>query len=388
MATNNWLPRAAAVAEVKTGAITAYDAASTYTMTRNGKSVSTLGTGGTPTTTAAALIALWNASTEVDLSEQTAANVAGSITLTMDEAGVPSGTCSLTVSGGTGTVTNFSTTTAATGPYHADNVNNWSLGSLPTTDDVQIDLGRGSILYGLDQLTGTGVSLYLYCSGRTQNTIGLPERNTAGYTEDRAKRLLKSFTTVRIDCQSPLIRLDFGSVQTTVEVRNTGTSGTQGLPAVLLAGTNASNVFEVIAGNVGLAYYADEACAGTALRLGDQASVIQGLNGGAITTITSRGELVIQAGFTTLNQSAGTSTISGTATPTINLTGGVCDYRAGNPTAFTAGNGGMFKLDGDLTPITAASVTVNKGGVVYDPQRRMTITSLVRGTDVETLSAA
>ncbi len=388
MPTNNWLPRAAAVTEVKSGSINAYDAATTYTLTRNGKAVTSLAAG-SAALAAAALVAAWEASAEVELTEITATNPSGStIMLTMDTPGVPSGPITLTATGGTGSVVAISTTTAATSSQHVDNILNWSLGALPTTDDVQVDLGRGSMLYGLDQLTGTGMSLYVYASGRTSNTIGLPEVNEAGYVEDRPKRLLKSFTTVRLDCESSLIRLDVAAVTATIEVRVTGDSGVDGQPAVLLAGTSASNVFEVLAGEVGLAYYADEAVAGSVLRVGDNGSVVQGKNGGLITTVTTRGTVELHSTVTTLNQSAGSVVIEGSATPTIVMTGGTCDYAAGNPTAITVGNGGNIRFNEDLTPITAGSVTLNKGGSFYDPARRVTITSLLRGSDVESLSAS
>ena len=384
MPTTNWLPRAAKVAEVKTGAITAYDVATTYTMTRNGKTVSTIGTGGSVTTTAAALIALWNASTEPDLSEQTAANVAGSITLTMDTSGVPSGTCTLTVAGGTGTVTDFSTTTAATGPWHVDHVNNWSAGAVPTTEDVQVDLARGSMLYGAFA-AGTLNSLLVFSSGTTQNTIGLPELNAAGYLEDRTKSFAKAATTATFEYDSPMVRWNYGAVANTSEVRKTGT-GQNGVPSLLLAGTSASNVTEVNSGSVGLAYYADESYAGTILKLTENASVVQGVNGGTITTIDSFGALEINGAFTTLNQWSGSSVIEGTATPTVNVYGGTCDYRAGAPTALYVGNGGIIDANNDLTAITSTATTIARGGTLRDKRRRITHTSLLRGTDVEELS--
>lgn len=387
MTTTNWQPRAAKVTEVKTASVDTYNAAGTYVLTRNGKTVSVIAQGSVAAT-AAALVAAWNLSTEVELTEQTAANPSGgTITLTMDESGVPSGTCSLTVSGG-GTVTNFSTTTAATGPYHADNAANWSNAANPTTEDVQIDLARGSMLYGLDSFAaGTLNSLYIFSASRTQNTIGLPELNAAGYVEDRAKRALKAATTTKIECDSPLIRWDYSNVANTTEVRKSG-GLVQGVPSVLLAGSSASNVCETLVGSVGLGFYADESYVGTAARLSAQATVIQGPNS-TVTTFTSIGTLEINGAFTTLNQEGGVSIVEGTATPTITLSGPcVCDYRAGSPTALTAGNGGTFMMDGDLTPITAGTVTINRGGKIVDKFRRLTITSLVRGSDVQELSAA
>lgn len=389
MPTTNWQPRAAKVTEVKTAVVTGYDAATTYTLTRNGKTVSSVGTGGTVATTAAALVALWEASTEPDLSEQTAANPSGgNITLTMDTSGVPSGTCSLTVSGGTGTVTDFTTTTAATGPWHVDNTANWSGGAVPTTEDVQIDLSRGSLLYGTFA-AGTLASLYIFSAGQTSNTIGLPETNTNGYTEDRTKAFSKAATTCRIECQSPMIRWDFAAVANTTEVRKTGYSQTTGQPAVLLAGTSASNVCEVLDGTVGLAFFADESYAAANVRISEAGSVIQGPNGGSITTITSSGTLETNGTFGTLNQNGGESIIEGAATPTlVYVKHGTCDYRAGNPTGFRTGMGGIINCNNDLTPITCGTYTYDAGGKLLDKTQRVTISAYSRGSDVEEISAA
>lgn len=385
MTTTNWQPRASKVTEVKSASVDTYNAAGTYVLKRNGKSVSVIAQGSVALT-AAALVAAWNDSEEIELTEQTAANPSsGNITLTMDESGVPSGTCSLTVSGG-GTVTDFTTTTAATGPYHVDDVNNWSAGAVPTTEDVQIDLSRGSMLYGTFA-AGTLNSLYIYSSGQTQNTIGLPETNAAGYVEDRTKAFAKAATTTRIECEAPMIRWNYGATANTTEVRKTGT-GSNGVPAVLLAGTSASNVCEVIDGTVGLAYYADESYAGTSASLAEGGTLIQGPNGGTITTINSMGTLEINGAFTTLNQYGGTSIVEGAATPTVNVYGGECSYRAGAPTALLVGNGGIIDANDDLTAITSTQTTINQGGTLRDRRRRITHTSLLRGSDVEELSGS
>ena len=387
MPTTNWLPRAAKTTEVLTGAITADDAATTYTLTRNGKTVSVVGQGSV-SLTAAALVAAWNASTELDLSEQTAANPSsGTITLTMDTAGVPSGTTTLTVSGGTGTRTALSATTAATGPTFADDANNWSGAAVPTTEDVQIDLSRGSILYGLGFAAGTLNSLYIFSPSPTQNTIGLPDVNAAGYLEDRTKAATKPATATKIECESPFIRWNYGATANNTEVRKAN-GLSQGTPAVLLSGTSTSNVCEILSGSVGLAFFPDESYAAANVRVSENATVIQGPNGGTITTITSIGTLELNGTFGTLNQFGGSSIIEGTATPTlVYVRNSECNYRAGDATAFKVGNGAI-NCNNDLTPFTITTLTLEPGGRLPDKFQRATITTLVRGTGVEEISAA
>src|SRR5688572_27600083 len=104
------------VAAVKTGTLDTYDAASTYTVTIGGKSISTVGTGGTTSTTATALRALLNAATAPpEFLAITWSGATNAIIGTSDTAGVDF-VAVLSVSGGTGTVTDFSVTTANSGP--------------------------------------------------------------------------------------------------------------------------------------------------------------------------------------------------------------------------------------------------------------------------------
>jgi hypothetical protein len=125
---------------------------------------------------------------------------------------------------------------------------NWSPSGVPVNSDVvYIDNNATSITTGLNQsavtLTALNIgmgftgsigtsSAYLQIGATTCN-IGLPgASNVAG---------------------SALIKLDFGSVQTTVNVLNSATSGTSGKEPILLIGTNASNVINVSKGTVGIA---------------------------------------------------------------------------------------------------------------------------------------
>lgn len=154
MATVKWKGGAPAVVQIDDGEITGYDAASTYTVTMGGYTISQVGTTDAATT-AAALVALLNASEHPYFARVTWSNpTGGEITATADVAGEPFA-ASLTVSGGTGTVDNFTSTQACTGPYHCDEPENYEGGALPgASDDLIIDQGT-SILYGLDGITAT-----------------------------------------------------------------------------------------------------------------------------------------------------------------------------------------------------------------------------------------
>ena len=83
MATNRFLGRAKARANVITVQVTAYDAATTYSLTVNGKSVTTIAAGSV-NATATALAAAWNAATEAEFAEQTASANTDTVTLTAE----------------------------------------------------------------------------------------------------------------------------------------------------------------------------------------------------------------------------------------------------------------------------------------------------------------
>ena len=149
MATRRWVGKAKAVAQVSSVQVTAYDVATTYILTVNTKTVSVIAQG-SANATASALATAWNALTFPEFAEITASSSTDTVTLTGDTAGKPF-TVSKSTSGGTGTMGSVTAVTAATGPNHWDNANNWKEGSVPVAgDDVIIDEGP-SILYALDQ---------------------------------------------------------------------------------------------------------------------------------------------------------------------------------------------------------------------------------------------
>jgi len=154
MATKRWVGGARAVAQVVSGSIDSVDATpanNTFTVTIGNVAISVAGVT-SAAATAAALVSALNASTHPYFAAITWANPSsGTITGTADTAGVPF-TATLSKSGaGTGTVTNFSTSTAATGPNHWDQAANWSDNAVPADSDVIYIESGPSICWGLDQ---------------------------------------------------------------------------------------------------------------------------------------------------------------------------------------------------------------------------------------------
>lgn len=110
------------------------------------------------------------------------------VTLTGATAGLPfTVTASETSTSGTVSV---STTTAATGPNHADNADNWSGGTLPANGDTMLfDTGAVAVKYGLTYFRTNTLSCPLTHTTDYTGQIGLPDENPAGYPEYREKRL-------------------------------------------------------------------------------------------------------------------------------------------------------------------------------------------------------
>lgn len=150
MADVYWIGSATAVAQVTTVQVTAYDAATTYTLTVGGQDIDTAGNTDV-NTTASDIATNWNASTHAYFTGVTASSATDTVTLTADTAGVPFVVTS-SVTGGTGTIGSPSTTTASSGPNDWSTAANWSGGSVPvSSDSVWIDKPNAKLMWGLDQ---------------------------------------------------------------------------------------------------------------------------------------------------------------------------------------------------------------------------------------------
>lgn len=382
MATRRWQGDAKAVAQVSTVQVTAFDASTTYKLTINGKVISVLGVTDEDAT-ATALAAAWNASDEPEVSGVTASTNTDTVTLTGDTAGVPF-TVSSSVSGGTGTIGSVTAATAATGPHHWSDAANWSGGAVPVnSDDVVIEIGD-DILYGLDQsaVTLTSLTVKRSFNGR----IGLPEIATVGqlqYAEYNDRFLKIGATSVTIGdgegTGSGRIKIDFGTAAHTTNVYGTGQGLETGIPSLLIKGSNAANVLNVLRGSVGVAIYAGETAQLDFLRMGhiaNQASDAQVTLGSGVTNdavIVDGGKLTLASATTTLNQSAGEITVLAGAHAAIVQTGGTLIYRStGTVSALTTGKGATADFSRDPRSRTVSAATAYAGATIKDPQGTVT----------------
>ena len=385
MATMRWKGAAQAVAQVTTVAITAYDATTTYKLTINGKTVST-SAAGSANATAAALVTAWNASTEPELAEVTASGSTSPLTLTGDTAGIPF-TVTSAVSGGTGTIGSPSTTTSATGPNHFDNADNWTGGSVPTTgDSVYIEQSSVSIKYGLAQ-SGVTLALLSITSSFTGD-IGLPALNQTGssnYQEYRATYLAIGATALNIGDGpgqgSGRLKIDLGSVQSTVNIRNTSSGSETNLEAVQLKGTHASNVVNVTKGSVAIAGYGGDVSTVATLTVGfvSSPSTDSRVRCGAGVTLTtlqmSGGEVELNSGLTTVTMTTGTLTLNAGNVTTLTADGGTV-YYAGTGTITTANlSEATLDFSRDMRGRTVTNSNLYRGAGWNDPFGTVTKTN-------------
>lgn len=396
MAAPRWNPTAGNVADIWTCSITAYDAATTYALTVNNKSVSKIAAG-SANATAAALVAAWNAASYGEMREATATNPgapSANITLTMDTPGVPL-IFTLTATGGTGTVSALTNTQVATGLNWWNNAANWTTGSIPTNGDTAWVDGTSSIpiLYGLAQSGVTLAALnvaaaFTTTGGQSFGQIGLPDTNSNGtpYQEYRPLYLSIGATVQSIGYGpgqgSSLIRINNGSVQTALTIWNSQTQQTNNtnLEAVQWKGTHASNVVKIVKGSLGIAAYGGDLATILTLTVGYVTSPTSdsAVRGGAGLTLgtmnMSGGTVQLNAGLTTVAKDGGALTInSGSVTTWTDQdsgaagTGSSTYNGAGTIGTLTLSGATTFSLAEDPNTVTISAMNMYAGSALADP---------------------
>lgn len=419
MAEVKWLGVADPIAQVDTIVIFTFDAATTYTVTINTDIVEVVGITDADTT-AAALHAALVASTNPYFANITWTILTGegadTITATASSPGNPH-TFSTSVSGGTGAITGPNSITASSGPNDWDVARNWDTGTVPvSTDDVIIENGSTPITHGLDQsaVTLDSLTIKLSYTGR----IGLKEKDFAQSSDGSTFTALKeefkdqylqigatllsvgeNFTS-RPENGSNLVKIDLGSVLSTITIHETGTSSFEPVfPAIQLLGTNASNVMTVRSARagVGVAVHGFEVSTMLSIDVGSDMSA------GGVTL----GEGVTLGSF---SQQSGTHFINAAGTVTnLTLRGGTIttegDYTVtlveiSDGTRFfanhikTAGNAistltmtGSCIIDTTKNSVdrTFNTVFLEIGGQIKTNESFLTINNLNRPDDVSTL---
>lgn len=256
-----------------------------------------------------------------------------------------------------------STTTANEGPNCWDVAANWNSNSVPASSDtVYVGDTNVSILYGLDQSAVTLAALHV--EQTFTGDIGLPRLNSDGatsYSEYRDQYLKIGATLLNIgDKQgdgSERIKINLGSVQSTVLITNSGDSPDGNTPAILLLGTHASNAININRGSLGVAYYPTEVATVATLRqaffdnAADDTTVYLGSGVTNTDIVKSGGILDVNSATTTFKQTAGTTTIHAGAHAVLNILAGLVNYNStGTLSAVNLSGDGVLVFDQDARP--------------------------------------
>jgi len=384
--------------------------ADTGTITCNGKDLTlTVGSTATIAEVVAAMVAAFNASSKTDaVRSDESRNVGGQeipefteieatdtspyITLTARTAGKPftvSVSESTTGNGALGSPTN---SVSATGKHFWDNADNWTTGTIPAnTDDIYFDAGDVPCLYNIDQ---NGLTLgSLNITQNYEGYIGLPDYNedngAAVYREYREPYLKISATTVNVGQGagngSGRIKWNAGSVNTTLNVFNTGRTLEDGVESLQFVGTGSANVVNVKKGSVAIARQAGETATVATLKVSynDNPAGDAQVRVGSGTTLTTvyaiAGTTEVFCAFTTARVWGGTLITNGTgAVTTLDIDSGtVHSNSTGTVTTATVGTEGALYMTGDPRARTIGTLNLHKDAIYDDSLGIVTLTNPV-----------
>ncbi|MCH9725553.1 MAG: hypothetical protein K0U86_11730 [Planctomycetes bacterium] len=271
-------------------------------------------------------------------------------------------------------------TTASEGPNDWSIAANWNSNTVPVTSDtVYISDTDVSILYGLDQSAVTLAALHV--EQTFTGFIGLPRTNSDGtnsYFEYRDQYLKIRATLINIGDKegdgSDRIKIDLGSVQSTVLITDSGTGEDANTPAILLLGTHASNVIDINRGSLGVAYYPTEVSTIATLRqafFDDAASDTTVFLGAGVTItdiIKTGGDLDINSATTTFRQDAGETTIHAGAHAALDVNDGTLNYNStGTATAISLAGDAVLNFNQDRRPKAVTAITKkSEGSEIFD----------------------
>ncbi|MEQ8852850.1 LamG-like jellyroll fold domain-containing protein [Gimesia sp.] len=315
--------------------------------------------------------------TNVELLEIDTSSLVMSVSETTKGVTDPTGTVETTV-----TPLSQSTTTPNSGPNNWDVAANWNTNTVPVNGDTPYIADSDiDILYGLDQSAVTLAALHI--EQTFTGTIGLPRINTDGGTESSYYEYRETYLKIgatelfigeKEGDGSERIKINLGSVQSTVLITDSGESPDGNTPPILLLGTHASNVINVNRGSLGVAYYPTEVSTVATLRQAffddatDDTTVYLGA-GVTVTNITKTGGVLdINSGTTSFQQTAGTTTIHDGAHTVLNILAGLVNYNStGTLAAVNLSGDAVLVFDQDARPKTVTVINkYSDDSEVYD----------------------
>ncbi len=417
MPTTYWAPNQAAIAQVETYTFTAPSGIGNhYKATINGKTVTYASVSGdTAITAATALFNLLNISASIapELLEIQFANPSdGVVTATAKVPGTPfanvAGTSAgLVLSTGNGLANGITTvhTTPSASPSDVNDAQNWLRVTPPAPpvraipqngDDVVVANSEVPLLWNLAALAAVRFNTYTRWQSFT-GAVGLPERNTGGYTEWRETYFLFSGPSGSVPTGGLQMilgydpgggsgpsreRYNVGSQKTTLTCL-AGGSPTDGF-GVRFLGVHTENTFTALNVSLGIAVTPGEISSLSSSKIDGGAVVEIGTGvtwtaGSVLTTIG--GEVVLGAAPATINGSTGTRLIfpvDGLTWSTITLQGNcIMSWQAGGTiTNLTMSQGCSVDKQEDARPLVITNHTIDGNTCFFnDPLNAITYTN-------------
>jgi hypothetical protein len=379
-----WLGDAQPIKQINTITPANVNIGNIFSVTINGKTVSFTATAATVANVTTGLASALSSSTIPEFQEIAWTNQTTYIKAESVVEGVP---FTQTSSASGGTAANVTATTqAATGPDFWDNTANWSTGSVPANSDtVTFERINRPVRHGLAQSAVTLTALNIYAS--YTGTIGLRSYTSSGYREYRPTYLTIKSAVFNIGQGegggSSLIKINASTVQTEINVLGTAQQSAEpGLSCVLLLGSHADNVLNVLRGSVGVAAQAGETATMETVTVGyiSQQSSDSKVTLGSGVTLT---DLVMTGGVVTVNsnvanitQDGGTLNMqAGAVSDTLELRSGVCRYTsAGTIDALQVQSDATIDFSRDLRARTVTSCSMLKASKLLDPFATVTFT--------------
>jgi len=388
MATKIWRGDAQAVPQESRATPANVEVGDIFTLTCNQKEIAFTATAATVANVTAGLTAAWNASAEPEHAELTVTDATTYVKILGPSDGRPFTVTSSATNGGaanTQTLTMSTVSGTGTGPNYWDNADNWSPNGVPVnSDDVILENSRVSILYGLAQSAVTLATLRQYQS--FEGSVGLPVFNDLGYFEYRATELAIGATLMELGLGdgngSGRIKVNNGSVQTTMNLRGSGSGLETGVPAVLWRGTHANNAINATKGQLGIAILQGQSATCENLRIAYQTNVLGDVDvrcgvGVTLTNVEqSGGYLLTNSNITVHNLYDGELVHQNGTMGTLQIERGACRYRsAGTLTTCRVGSDAELDLRQDPRAVTITNLELHAGSTLRDPAGRATYTN-------------
>jgi hypothetical protein len=342
----------AAVAQIDTVQITADDAATTYTITIGGETVSVVGSGTGVNDTASDLKDALAAATHPYFAAITWTVATDTVTATAKVAGCPF-TAASSVAGGAGTIGAVASSTACTGPHHYDDGGNWDDGSVPgAADDVHIDSNL-NVCWGLDASATTLGSFVHWrntgkiglrqdrfatvANGDTYSALQVPEyRTTYLMIKVNGKVTIGKWEGVGTPAGSPRVKIDLGNQAAQVQIDHAGVAAPE---------TDLCSI-RMLANSATTDIFVRSAAGGFGLGVDDhgEVSVVGDIH---VDDPTTASRVMVADGVTWTNykQRGGTNLLQAAATATL-----------------VDADAGVLTIDGDFTLTTLNC----NGATVYD----------------------